>query len=68
MPETAAMRCRMIAKKGTYLQTLHRAHRTATLNRLVDLFVERLPIIEWSDTEELDKGVEFFDIILPDVR
>jgi len=39
-----------------------------TLNRLVDLFVERLPIIEWFDTEELEKRIKFFDIILSDVR
>ena len=50
------------------MQTLHRADRTTTLNRLVDLFVERLPIIEWFDTEELEKRKEFFDVILSEVR
>jgi len=50
------------------MQTFHRANRTATLDGLVDLFIERLPVVEWLDTEKLDKGVEFFDVILPDVR
>ena len=55
-------------KKVTHMQTFHSANRTATLDGLVDLFIERLPVVEWFDAEKLDKGVEFFDVILPDVR
>lgn len=50
------------------MQTFHRANRTATLDGLVDLFIERLPVVEWFHAEKLEKGVEFFNAILPDVR
>jgi hypothetical protein len=50
------------------MQTFHRANRTTTLDRLVDLFIERLPVIEWFDTEKLEEGIELFDVILSDVR
>jgi hypothetical protein len=55
-------------KKRTYMQAFHRANRTTTLDRLVDLFIERLPVVEWFDAEKLDEGIEFFDVILPDGR
>ena len=48
------------------MQTFHRTNRTTTLDGFVDLFVERLPVVEWFDAEKLDKGIEFFDVILPD--
>ena len=48
------------------MQTFHRTNRTATLDGFVDLFVERLPVVEWFDAEKLYKGIEFFDVILPD--
>jgi hypothetical protein len=54
-------------KRRTHMQTFHRANRTATLDGLVDLFIERLPVVEWFDAEKLEKGVEFFNAILPDV-
>ena len=50
------------------MQAFHRANRTTTLDRLVDLFIERLPVVEWFDAEKLDEGIEFFDVILPDGR
>ena len=55
-------------KEGTHMQTFHRTNRTATLDGFVDLFVERLPVVEWFDAEKLDEGIKFFDIILPDER
>jgi len=53
-------------KKGTHMQTFHGTNRTATLDGFVDLFVERLPVVERFDAEKLDKGKEFFDVVLPD--
>ena len=50
------------------MQTFHRANRTTTLDRLVDLLIERLPVIKWLDTEKLEKGIELFDVILPEMR
>ena len=50
------------------MQTFHRANRTTTLDRLVDLFIECLPVVEWFDTEKLEEGIELFDVILSDVR
>jgi hypothetical protein len=55
-------------KKRTHMQAFHRANRTTTLDRLVNLFIERLPVVEWFDAEKLDEGIEFFDVILPDGR
>ena len=68
MPETVAMRLKDNNKKGTHMQTFHRANRTTTLDRLVDLFIECLPVVEWFDTEKLEEGIELFDVILSDVR
>lgn len=50
------------------MQTFHSPDWATTLDRLVDLLIERLPVTEWFDTEELEKGIEFLDIILPNAR
>jgi hypothetical protein len=62
------MRWEMTAKRDTHMQSFQREDWTTTLDRFVYLFVECLPIIERFYTKELDKGVEFFDVILPDMR
>jgi hypothetical protein len=50
------------------MQTFHRANRTTTLDWFVDLLIERLPIIEWLNAEKLQKGIEFFDVVLPGIH
>ena len=50
------------------MQTFHRANRISALDRFADLLIKRLPIAQWLNTEKLEKGIEFFDVILPDIH
>jgi hypothetical protein len=49
----------------THVESFHGPDLPASFHRLVDLLIERLPIIERTNLQELDQGVEFLDTVLP---
>ena len=54
-----------IRTNATYVQPLHSADLPAGLHGLVDLLVERLPVVEGTDLQELEQGVQLLDTVLP---
>jgi hypothetical protein len=47
------------------MKSLHGTNLSACFHRLVDLLIESLPIIERTDLQKFEQGVELLDIILP---
>ena len=55
----------VLEQNATYVQPLHGADLPAGLHGLVDLLVERLPVVEGTDLQELEQRVQLFDAVLP---
>jgi len=54
----------VLKQNATYVQPLHGTDLPAGLHGLVDL-VERLPVVEGTDLQELEQRVKLLDAVLP---
>jgi len=52
-------------RNSTYVQPFHGADLPACFHRLIDLLIERLPIVERTDLQELEQRVQLLHTVLP---